>query len=610
MKQFEDFFTDKQIISYLCKLRAKLAKQRNKQHLLHLLTNNQEFNYHLPDEKKSEYEIRYVKDLANLFPPRKEWKKLGEDSRLVKSNGNIKKLNSVDKNLYSLIKTVNFNRQKHPEKRWVQNLNTFIQDVQSTIINNDYEITKPFIYPKAKEKKPLNKLKANEKNVCRPLCLFDLKDKLIISFTNAFFTKLFDKFFEPCSMAFRAIPHKIVNHHTAIQEIIAYRKSHLDEPLWIAECDMQKFFDSIDHKIIIKQFNLLLEQSLFHSPHLNLVFASSIFTAYLNCYSFNMDVLHRNEDLTHWKEYDIPLGEYGWIQSEIKTLGLYGDLCQERIGIPQGGALSGLIANIVLDIADKKLLNFCDDMLYVRFCDDMVVMHPDDKKCAAAIELYVKTLLDCKLVPHDFSKVLINKRIQKIHFQPALTVKDFWKGKSKGPYLWDCLSRDGYPWMGFVGYELHFSGNIRVRKSSLNKEIDKQKKVIKEIRVAIDTHQKVSGGTVTESAMKRLVGMSVSRVELYNYESVVSEMCWKNGFQELTDNPYSVKQLKKLDRNRSKLYYQLEKDMENFRLSRKNNNSQKTGDQEEEEEDPKARQLVFYDKAFSYYYHIIEKPKI
>jgi len=62
----------------------------------------------------------------------------------------------------------------------------------------------------------------------------------------------------------------------------------------------------------------------------------------------------------------------------------------------------------------------------------------------------------------------------------------------------------------------------------LEKELKKQKEVIGKIKKAISKKQKVSGGTVMESAIRRLIGMSVSRVELWNYSKIVHEMCWKN----------------------------------------------------------------------------------
>ncbi|MBK8362805.1 MAG: hypothetical protein IPL24_03750 [Bacteroidetes bacterium] len=55
------------------------------------------------------------------------------------------------------------------------------------------------------------------------------------------------------------------------------------------------------------------------------------------------------------------------------------------MGIPQGGALSGLIANLVLDFADRKMQSLNDSkLLYVRFCDDMIIIHPSKKKAIEA----------------------------------------------------------------------------------------------------------------------------------------------------------------------------------------------------------------------------------
>ena len=175
------------------------------------------------------------------------------------------------------------------------------------------------------------------------------------------------------------------------------------------------------------------------------------------------------------------------------------------------------------------------------------------------------------------------------------TYASFWKGKSKGPYKWDSISEGGFPWIGFVGYELHYNGHIRVRKKSFLKELSKQKDVVEEISNAVKYGMRKSKGSVTESAIHRLVGMSVGRVNLKNYNIVSNDLCWKNGFKELKPNKYSVHQIKQLDRNRNKLYYDLVKDLK---------------EPEEDEEniiESKPRQIVHFNKPFSYYYQVIER---
>lgn len=603
MKQFEDFFSEDKIIYYLCKIRAKVAKHRNKKHLLHLLTDNEDFNYH-SKSALSEHEKEFHDLLNSLFPPRSKWVNLGEASRNKKIGSVTQKISSIDKNIYALIKTIKYFRSKKPSEPFVERLNNFITDIQQTILNPDYRISSPTIYPKPKEKKKLHELKPDEKNVCRPIALFGLKDRLILSFTNKFFSKLFDKYFEPCSLAFRAMPIGLVNHHTAIQQIQDYKAKHRNIPLWVAECDMQKFYDSVNHNIIKEQFEKLINKSKHDAPHLVLESCKGIFLSYLNCYSFNINVLPLNEDDEYWKTYNIAKGKFGWIEKEIEHYKFYDNIALERIGVPQGGALSGLIANIVLDIADKVLLTEYKDLFYTRFCDDMIIMHPNKDICEKSINLYKNTLENCKLSPHEFSKELIETRQIESKHLPQISLKPFWKGKSKGPYKWDEIKNNGFPWIGFVGYEIHHNGSVRVRKSSLEKELKKQKEVIAKIKEAISKELKVSGGTVTESAIRRLVGMSVSRVELWNYPTIAHEMCWKNGFQELNPNKYSIKQIKRLDRGRSKLYYQLIKELENVTILKP----------EKEKEDEtvdtlKRRQIISYDKPFSYFYHVIEKAK-
>jgi hypothetical protein len=109
----------------------------------------------------------------------------------------------------------------------------------------------------------------------------------------------------------------------------------------------------------------------------------------------------------------------------------------------------------------------------------------------------------------------------------------------------------------------------------------------------------VNGGTVTESAINRLIGMSVSRVRLWNYKTIESEMCWKTRFQGLNLNKQSIKQIKRLDKNRNRLYYDLKKICDKLDIVRHKN--------EGDEKKVDNRQLSGYDKPFSYYYHIIEK---
>jgi hypothetical protein len=120
MKSFEEYLDDDAIIAHLCKLRVKIAKNRNEKHLIHLLTGADKFNYHINDSAKhneecldefTKYENEFILSLTKLFPSRKKWIKLGEHSRVEKRTKQI--LSASDRNVYSLIKTIKRYRTKY-----------------------------------------------------------------------------------------------------------------------------------------------------------------------------------------------------------------------------------------------------------------------------------------------------------------------------------------------------------------------------------------------------------------------------------------------------------------------------------------------------------------
>ena len=603
MNDFEASFSESAIVSYLCKLRVKVAKSRNKKHLIHLLTNSSKFNYHVTEAKKLTdteeepqnefiiYQKQFLYELNKLLPSRKKWVILGDESRINKRTN--QPLSASDRNYYSLIKTIKSFRKKSPNEPWLLELDKFIIDIKKSISSGKYKISPPIIYPKLKDE-----IKKKGPNKCRPISLFSLKDRVILSLTNKYLTVLFDVYFEDCSYAFRAKRNKentaVLTHHDCIKDILEYKKTYQGQPLWVVECDMEKFFDSVNHSNIKSLVTKQLAQIEIDLPLLELSKPAHILNEYLDCYAFNKNVPVK-ADLKYWDSYKIPDGEFEWLEQRFNELGYYENLTDERIGVPQGGALSGLIANLVLSVADKDVL--MTKVLYVRFCDDMLIIHPDQAVCQGAKVKYLNALEDLKLVPHGFNEDLITERKKVEKNLPNTTLEPFWKGKSKGPYKWDSIEKGGFPWIGFVGYDINYEGYIRVRKKSFRKELHKQKEVVDEIRKAVKVNMRKSPGSVTESAIHRLVGMSVGRVTIKNFDTVSNDLCWKNGFKELTLNKYSIQQIKQLDRNRNRLYYDLVKDLK----EPKEEGSKKI--------ESKPRQVIHFNKPFSYYYQVLERRK-
>lgn len=647
MNKFDEYIKESNIVYMICKTRAKYAKKRNEKHLIYSLSGDKDLNYHTDNPNNEE-----EKKLSEILPSRKKWKKVNKDNRYNKKG---QRINSVKYNTLSLQITINWYRKNKPEEPFLIELDKFIKEIIDAINDKNYKIKTPELYPILKGDKKNEETK--EKNICRPISIYSLKDRIILSIVNKYLTDFFDDSFYEKSFAFRSSKVER-NHHSSIHEILEHKSNYKGKRLWVSECDISKFYDSVNHTIIKKLFIRLLKKVEYNTQIFCDERASNLFYKYLQSYSFVKDVLPFNDKKSerynkYWNKFNISNGEFGWVRKEIIALGFYkkSGIGKAKIGIPQGGALSGLIANIVLDYADRQILKISDNKLfYTRFCDDMVIIHTSKKKCNEAALIYEKALKELKLVPHEFKRNLKN------------TPDSFWskKIKSKSPYKWSSEYQKSFPWFGFVGYEIHYDGILRVRKKSMKKELDKQKEVIDKIIDAVKKQKRKTNGTIIESAVNRLVGMSVGRVEIWNYDKIENEMCWVNGFNKLKPNKYLKSQLKQLDRNRNYLLDTLWKELSDYKLTeniinRLNNKGvsieicealkilidnvytdkemfiidiEKTIGKEnrikyqglilslsiynkpiDDDKESNNRPIIYYGKPFSYYYHIIEKEK-
>ncbi|WP_236634449.1 reverse transcriptase domain-containing protein [Pedobacter antarcticus] len=562
-------------------MRVKLAHQRNKDHLIHLHTSNPHKNYHKNGPAKNE------KLLCSLFPSRKKWKTVLQHKRV--KDGVAR--STSEKTLLSLHATIKYYERNDPAADFLIKLKDFIKEIQTALHAGDYKISSPNIIPKLKEDKP----SLTEKNICRPIASFGLKDKIILSITNRYLTTILDPLFIERSYAFRAkrmIKGKEMcpTHHEPVEEILAYRNKHDEGSLFVAECDMKKFFDTVNHTIIKRIFRQFFKRKLIlNYPPEDINNAKRILYDYLDVYTFNRSVLPLNKEQKHFQKFKIEKGEYGWVKDELISNGYYKNIATAKIGIPQGGALSGLIANVVLHGVDKNVTSQNDNnLLYVRFCDDMLIIHPNQEQCVLAFDRYLSAIKSKKLVVH-----------QPVN-TPYENPRHFWSEKSKSCYIWGEKRGIGSPWIGFVGYEINYQGFLRVRKSSLLKEMKKQFKVVGDLKLILkDPHCRSSEKTIYESVANRLIGMSVGRVNLWNCQKIKNEMCWASGYRLLTDNKYSRIQLKRLDSSRNRLL---------LKLRNKINKIQESESVEESDKDEKAKtkEQIYYGYPFSYYYQTLK----
>jgi hypothetical protein len=255
----------------------------------------------------------------------------------------------------------------------------------------------------------------------------------------------------------------------------------------------------------------------------------------------------------------MPGAEFKWVETELVDK-FYGDgLNGVRVGIPQGGALSCFISNLVLHTADEATMLAPGEgnQLYMRFCDDMILLNTDKQECERSFDRFQAAVTDLKLL---------------IHPAKAFTQysKEFWEAKSKVVYKWDSTSNDksNVPWLSYVGYQINYNGFTRIRKRSFEKELAKQKtecnsvlNALKQGEVHINFISKKSKKEQLFALEKRLINMSVGRVKLHQ-PNKLHFLCWTNGFKSIDPSLSSFKQLKILDRNRSLQLYRVKKQLQ------------------------------------------------
>jgi hypothetical protein len=588
MDDFKNYYSDTSLIKMLCKHRAGISHNRHKKHMIRDISLHPRTNNISVQDSDKEFQL-----IQSIFPTRRNWKKLSQNERQ-----NSKRFsNSIERNQHRLWKSYKYEKyliekkSKAPES-WYINLMMFcksIRDKANNIHSNNYKIAKPEIFPLPKSAK-------GGKFIYRPIAKYNIEDKIITSAFSKYLTIKFDKIFLDCSYAFRARKNgKIPNHHDSITKILKHKKKF--KKLWVAECDIQKFFDTVQHIHLEKIFFQGVEKLKLLGDEIS-PNAIRLFYLFLDSYSFNKDVLPKNLEPNYFERNGVPAGEFGWVGNYLKTYYSNDYVTNFKIGVPQGNAVSCFIANLILSKVDEEVLEVHKDILYVRYCDDMVIAHNDKAVCKNALEIYKRGIKNNFLLYHETKEFKDYKN----------SAKDFWRVKSKEPYYWGNKyeNEKNVPWLSFVGYQINYKREIRVRKSSINKEIKKQINETQRILLAlgmdrnrnmidVNKFSRKSKNQILFSLQQRFVSMSVGRVTLYNYEvkGVNQGLCWTNGFCLLTKNRILSKQLKELDKKREQQMAYLKRFIDDLEKETENIDDL-----------PKHLEDMYFGKPFSYYQFI------
>jgi hypothetical protein len=519
MAAFAACFSEETIIEELCRARIKLAGKRHDAAFQHNITCTARAPHTLlPSD--------WGTISATIFPSRRLWHRFRPKQR--------QNMPAADLNQRALYTAVMVLRRQTPKPAWAQALDEVVNRIRNRVLSKrPFRFQQPTIIPL---------LKQPGGHVYRPLATYTLEDKIIEGLTARYLRTTLDQALLRSCMAFRCRRKNQAppGTHDALAAIIAMRARYPAQALTVAECDIKGFFDCVGHSVARESLDDLVADATRQAPTLVVEpRAREIFDAYLQSYSFANSV--RGRALRELRKRD-PQGTFKWPQQELQQL--YRSTALPPIGVPQGGALSCLIANAVLHRGDKAIQSkrqHGTTLLYLRYCDDMILIATTPSACAAAFAAYQRTLRRLLLPVHPPHAV---RRYDK----------QFWEEKSKRPYEW---SATGVPWIQFVGYQVRYDALLRIRPSSLKKQIVAVTKITDRLLNALRQAHRQQSIRRTEREIKhrlrqKLISMGVGRIVMGKTYHGPRPMCWAAGFRGLTGGVYCHNQLKRLDRHRER----------------------------------------------------------
>ncbi len=187
----------------------------------------------------------------------------------------------------------------------------------------------------------------------RPLGIPIVKDRVLQQVTKNVIEQIFEMKFLSCSYGYR--PDK--SAHQAVKQI----RKHIQQGYtWVIDADVERFFDSVDHKLLMG----FVAEEISDGKVLGLI--------------------------------------ESWLTAGVMNKG---EIEETTIGTPQGGVISPLLANIYLHEMDKQVTRLYDVRM-VRYADDFVILCKTKEKAERTLK-QVEAMMACL-------KLQLNKKKTKI----------------------------------------------------------------------------------------------------------------------------------------------------------------------------------------------------
>lgn len=224
---FKDSFSFLSILKVLAEFRAKEANLRRRKSFYW-----QRFNVDLNPSDL------VFSDIAQYLPPRRAW------ARPSKKHRDQLRQPIVEVQRDSIIRKVQgvYYSGRLLEFDWGRKLSELTARIQKRIADGDFKFYEPELILRTKA----------VGLGCRPRfrCIsmyHNTEDRVILSIANRYLSSKFDGSFLDTCYAFRAGKNNPAAQ--AIKKIIDFRAT-FSTSLYVAECDIFKFFDTIDHDVV------------------------------------------------------------------------------------------------------------------------------------------------------------------------------------------------------------------------------------------------------------------------------------------------------------------------------------------------------------------------
>ena len=392
----------------------------------------------------------------------------------------------------AILRTVRLARGALADCRWGTALIDLVDKVREAVFSGSVEFDKPRMIKVPKGYK-------DGRMEFRDVASFDrVADRVIMSRTTAYVRDVLEEVLTEHCYSFRRDGR--ITHQLAVEHLKEWRGKFAEGTLAVAECDIRKFFDNISHDVVRRRW----DEVGFDAK------AKKVLDAYLRAYSFS--------------------GEVGR-------------------GLPQGGSFSTVLANLVLAEADAAVLREAGaNAFYARYCDDVVFASVDDGECRRMMSAYGDALAWLDLLMHP---------VEPFVYRPEDGKKTrYYSIKSKGPFRWrevEVGEENCAPWVSFLGCQVRYDGETRIREESINKHIrslghETARKVKEVERGSLDGKSRDEVAKWFACFRNRWIAKGVG----YVTEKVKDcHLCWVGAFPSVTVCADTKMQMRRLDRVRN-----------------------------------------------------------